>query len=109
MLQNVHGQVAGAYPVQREAIFDHWVHAGAIIHSHSPLSQTLLLGPIRKLSQQGIYGKLLMTGGNRSVYARIIYIMHNSLYFICILTGFCQRIFEKAVMILTCHNFAVSP
>jgi hypothetical protein len=55
----------------------------------TPLSQTLLLGPNRKLSQQEIYGKLLMTGGNRSVYVRIIYIMHNSLYFICILTGFC--------------------
>ena len=60
-----------------------------------PLSQTLLPGPIRKLSQQGIYGKLLMTGGNRSVYAWIIYIIHNSLYFICILTGYCQRYLKK--------------
>ena len=60
-----------------------------------PLSQTLLLGPIRKLLQHEIYGKLLMTGGNRSVYAWIIYITHNSLYFICILTGFYQRYLKK--------------
>jgi hypothetical protein len=50
--------------------------------------------PDPEASAEGIYGKLLVTGGNRSVYAWIIYIMHNSLYFICILTGFCQKIFE---------------
>jgi len=68
------------------------VYAGTFILS-LPLSQTLLIGPIRNLPQQGISGKLLMTGRKSSVYAWKIYIMRNSLYFICILIGFCQRIF----------------
>jgi len=45
------------------------------------LPQTLLIGPIQKLPQQGIFGKLLMTGGKSSVHAWKICIMRNSLYF----------------------------
>jgi hypothetical protein len=39
-----------------------------------------------------------MKGGNKAVHMQKVNIMHNSLYFIYILTGICQRIFEKTLL-----------